>query len=194
MRLIFLALNILVVVIIFIKFNDINCNSSKKEVSTKSLEVIRTVTDTQYITVNKTIFKKGDTIFLDTTIYKEVPFIDSCDIDSSIIKYYAFNIYKDTINIDSSIVTITDTIQENRILGRSVNLNIKYPIVTNQIIYKEKNKAAIFIGGGLHTDKINETFNVGVIYKSPRNVMYGITYGIDSRKNIIYGFNLYKKL
>ena len=136
----YIALNLIVLVVIIVKVNDINCNSNKGIVDYKTLQVERTIIDTQYITVNKTVIKKGDTIFHDTTIYKDVPYLDTAEMACVLKQYYAQNIFKDTIRIDSSKVYITDTIQMNKIFGRSVIFDLKYPVIKKDVIYTEKKK------------------------------------------------------
>jgi hypothetical protein len=193
MRIVYLLLNLLVFVVIIVKLNDINCNSTKGTVDYKTLQVERTIIDTQYVTVNKTIIKKGDTIFKDTTIYKDVPYLDTAEIECVLKEYYAQNIFKDTIKVDSSKVYITDTIQMNKIIGRSVMFDLKYPVVTKDVIYTEKKKGNVYAGGTFNTGLGFKTVSVGIMYQTPKSFMYGTSVGINDKK-LFYGLSLYKKL
>lgn len=193
MRLIYLILNIIVIIVVFIKINDINCNSAKKS-TFRNVEVVRTIIDTQYISVKKTIIKKGDTIFLDKVIYKDVPKIDSTEKDFIIKEYYSQSIFKDSAFFDSSSVYITDTIQGNKILGRKIDFNIKYPVITKDVMYVKKQRGSLYIGGGVITDKVDKIISGGFMYKTPKNTIYGVSVGLNNAGNTIYGINLYKKL
>ncbi len=195
MRTAYLILNLVVLVVILVIINDINCNASKGngEVKYKNFEIERTIIDTQYVTVNKTVIKKGDTIFHDTTIYKDVPYLDTAEIACVLKDYYAQKIFKDTVRIDSSKVYITDTIQMNKILGRSVTLDMKYPVVTKDVFYVEKKKGSVYAGGSFNTGLGLKAVSVGVMYQSPRGLMYGTSVGVNDKK-LFYGLNLYKKL
>lgn len=188
---IYIILNLLVLVVIVVKLNDINCNSANdKIIDHKRFEVERTIIDTQYITVNKTIIKKGDTIFHDTTIYKDVPYLDTAEMACVLKEYYAQNVYKDTVHIDSSKVYITDTIQMNKILGRSVTFDMKYPSINKEIFYTEKNKGSVYAGGSFNTEK---SASVGLMYQNTKGFMYGTSVGVNNKK-LFYGLSLYKKL
>lgn len=189
----YIALNLIVLVVIIVKVNDINCNSNKGIVDYKTLQVERTIIDTQYITVNKTVIKKGDTIFHDTTIYKDVPYLDTAEMACVLKQYYAQNIFKDTIRIDSSKVYITDTIQMNKIFGRSVVFDLKYPVITKDVIYTEKKRGQVYIGGSFFTGKDITAVSGSLLYRTPKDVMYGTSIGVYN-KTPVYGLSLYKKL
>jgi hypothetical protein len=193
MRTVYIILNLVVLFVILVKINDINCNTSKDKglVNYKNFEIERTIIDTQYITVNKTIIKKGDTIFKDTTIYKDVPYLDTAEMACVLKEYYAQKVFKDTIRIDSSKVYITDTIQMNKILGRSVTLDMKYPSISKEVFYVEKKKGSVYAGGNFNTGL--KAVSVGLMYQTPKSFMYGTSLGLSDKK-IFYGFSLYKKL
>lgn len=195
MRIAYLILNLVVLVVIIVKVNDINCNSSKSSapVNYKNFEIERTIIDTQYVTVNKTVIKKGDTIFHDTTIYKDVPYLDTAEIACILKDYYAQKVFKDTVRIDSSKVYITDTIQMNKILGRSVTLDMKYPSITKEVLYVEKKKGSVYAGVGFNTGLGLKAVSVGLMYQTPNGFMYGTSVGVNDKK-LFYGLNLYKKL
>jgi hypothetical protein len=107
--------------------------------------------------------------------------------------YYAQKVFKDTVRIDSSKVYITDTIQMNKILGRSVTLDMKYPVITKDVFYVEKRKGNVYAGGSFNTGLGLKAVSVGVMYQSHRGLMYGTSVGLNDKK-LFYGLNLYKKL
>lgn len=195
MRIAYLILNLIVLVVIIVKLNDINCNSSngKGPVDYKNFEIERTIIDTQYVPVYKTVIKKGDTIFHDTTIYRDVPYLDTAEIACVLKDYYAQKVFKDTVRIDSSKVYITDTVQMNKILGRSVTLDMKYPSITKEVLYVEKKKGSVYAGGGFNTGIGLKAVSVGLMYQTPKGFMYGTSVGVNDKK-LFYGINLYKKL
>jgi hypothetical protein len=195
MRIAYLVLNLVVLVVILVKVNDINCNASKNKgtVKYKNFEIERTIIDTQYVTVNKTVIKKGDTIFHDTTIYKDVPYLDTAEMACVLREYYAQKVFKDMIRIDSSKVYITDTIQMNKVLGRSVTLDMKYPSISKEVFYTEKKKGSVYAGGSFNTGLGLKAASVGIMYETTKGFMYGTSVGVNDKK-LFYGLSLYKKL
>lgn len=159
-------------------------------------EIVKYVTDTQYVGKNVTIIKKGKDIYRDTIIYKLVPYLDSLQMKEALKQYYAKNVSKDTIKVDSGYVYITDTISQNSILSRSFMMNIKYPIITKEVFYGEKKKAQVFVGGkGMVSQFGNfQSAGVGFMLKTKSDRMYGIGAGFDARRNLNIMADIYIKL
>lgn len=81
----------------------------------------------------------------------------------------------------------------NKILGRSVTLDMKYPLITKEVLYVEKKKGSVYAGGGFNTSIGLKAVSVGLMYQTPKGFMYGTSVGVNDKK-LFYGINLYKKL
>lgn len=108
----------------------------------------------------------------DSTIYVPSP------VDSILrIQYKALrdsllsqNIYKDQVlKFDSSSVTITDTVTQNRLAGRSYHFDLKYPVVTKTttITNPYKPTRQLYVGGGIMGNPISivSGATLGLMYK-----------------------------
>ena len=163
----------------------------------KKYEVIKQVIDTQYIKVKETKYKKGEDIYHDTTIYLPVPVLDSAQIDSILSKFYAKNTFKDTMSVGKyGNLYIDDTVQYNKIVGRTLSGDLQFPSVTNTITVKEKPKAQLYLGGRVDYLKGEgiQSPSVGVMIKTKRDRLYGASIGIGSNQKTVYGLNMYLKL
>jgi hypothetical protein len=115
-------------------------------------ELLSTVVDTVYVENIITEYKSGETIFVEVEVPVEV--LIPVDIDTlSILKdYYSTRVYKDTLNLVSTdleslgYVAVTDTISENKIVGRYFYANILERVITETTIVKELPKTEIWAG------------------------------------------------
>ncbi len=110
----------------------------------------------------------------------------------------ARNIYKDQVKQDSSTVSIIDTIQQNKIIGRKIDFNLRYPLVTNTITITKTNPPTrkFFFGGELGGNKTNlvNQVELGLLYQAKNNNIYKIGGQLDFNGQIIYKVGLYKKI
>jgi hypothetical protein len=118
-------------------------------------------------------------------------------LDTLIELYSMKNIYNDSIKIDTfGYVNVTDTVQENKLLGRSFITNIVIPektvTITNTIYPKPKRQ--FYIGGGISGNKISpiNSVNAGLLYKDRRDRIFGIGASYDGQ--IYYGIQSYWKI
>lgn len=151
----------------------------KPEVLTKlkKYEVVSVKTDTAYISHEKTVFKKGEDIYHDTTIYVELPPI-AIDTQAILSQYFAKNIYKDTLLIDSvGYVAVMDTISQNRIENRVYSANIKERIITKETILRELPKNHIYLG--------ISTIGPGILYTGKKNIALNLA---SNGKKHIFAF------
>jgi hypothetical protein len=160
--------------------------------------------DSKYIKED-TIITKIDTLIKDTTIYKykkgkDIPFVvldtiyqvdeihDTIKIISDYSRTYA---YYDTLKIDSvQYVYVSDTISQNKILGRGYGGHFvqKTITITNETYRKPKNELYLgFVGDYRRFDQ-KLGVGVGVIYKKQKE---GYTFNYTTN-HISVG--LYKKL
>ncbi len=112
----------------------------------KKYEVVKKEIDTFYIESTKIVKKPGKDIYHDTTIYVPVP----QDVDTAKIlsQFYAKNVYIDTLKLQDSlgIVSLVDTIKENKILHRTFKATVKEKIIEQKIYIKEPPKRQLYFG------------------------------------------------
>ena len=160
--------------------------------------------DSTYIK-NDHIITRVDTLIKDTTIYKykkgkDIPFVvldtihqideihDTIKIISDYSRTYA---YYDTLKIDSAqYVYVSDTISQNRILGRGYGGHFVQKTITikNDIYHKPKNELFLGLIGDYNRLDQKLGVGVGVIYKKQKE---GYTFSYTTN-HISVG--LYKKL
>ncbi len=163
----------------------------------KKYEVVKQVIDTQYVKVKETKYKKGEDIYHDTTIYVPVPVLDSAQMEEVLSKYYAKNTFKDTMKLgEFGRIYIQDTVQYNKLAGRSLSSDLKFPTITNTTIVKEKPKAQLYMGAIM--DYLQESGvqnpSVGLMLKTKRDRLYGISAGVSPNGQPVYGASFYIKL
>ena len=101
---------------------------------------------------------------------------------------------QDSIKIDSiGYVKITDTVQKNLIIGRSSNVNVKYPIIKETITLPYTPKNQLYIGGSVQLGPVGQ-LNGGVLFKNKKDQIFGGSVGITSQGQILYGANSYWKI
>jgi hypothetical protein len=162
----------------------------------KKYEVIKQVIDTQYVSVKETKYKKGEDIYHDTTIYISVPVLDTTQMQEVLSKYYAKNIFQDTLKVSKfGNIYINDTIQYNKLAGRSMSADLMFPSITNTTIVKEKPKAQLFLGATVdYLQGSNfQNLSVGLMLKTKRDRLYGISAGVSPNGKPVYGASFYIK-
>jgi hypothetical protein len=163
----------------------------------KKYEVIKEVIDTQYIKIKETKYKKGEDIYHDTTIYVSVPVLDTAQMEEVLSKYYAKNIFQDTLKVGTfGKIYIKDTVQYNKLAGRSMSADLQFPSITNTTIVKEKPKAQLFLGARMDYLQGGNVQNpsVGLMLKTKRDRLYGISAGVAPNGQPVYGASFYIKL
>lgn len=177
-------------IIIFIMRTCTNSTNKPNfiKIDGKKYEVIKHDIDTQYLQHNTVIYKKGKTIIKDTTIFVKIPTV--IDTNKILQSYYAKNLYKDTIILNDNLgmISLIDTISENKIQDRKYNIKIKEKVIKEVSIVKEPSKGQLYIGGVINVDKINLLNYVGpsLLYKTKNDNIYslGIGYGINKTISI----------
>jgi hypothetical protein len=111
------------------------------------------------------------------------------------------NIYEDSIHIDSlGYITVTDTIQYNKLQNRTAVATLRVPHVTEKVYVKEtlepKPVRQLYIGGGISTSKYltNTTAEAGLLFKTKRDNIYGGHIGMTVDGLVMYGFQTYWKI
>lgn len=129
-----------------------------------------------------------DTVHLDTLHDRYNALVES---------YLETNIQVDSLKIDSlGYVKLYDSVQKNRIVGRTYEYSFKYPTIkeTQYIPLKPKNQ--IYIGGGISgTARLGvNQIDAGILFKTKKDKIFGAKAGINTLGQMSYGIQSYWKL
>lgn len=109
----------------------------------------------------------------------------------------AKNIHVDTVRIDSNgYVKIVDTVQKNLIIGRSTEVNIKYPVIKETVTIFPKKVTQLYIGGdvaGTQTSLINQV-RAGLVLKNKNDQVFSAHVGLNTNGQPVFGLGSYWKL
>ena len=137
--------------------------------NTKVDTIITHQTFTKYTKGDKIPFKVLDTIHTSTH-----------DTIKIIQEFNEFIVYRDSINQDSNLYVIQDTVHQNKIIGRSFDSKIqkKTIVITNTI--QPKYKAGIYLGfrSDLSHDYTKVNHNISLTLKTRHNGLYTVGYGM----------------
>ena len=155
--------------------------------------------------------KKDNVIYTSPKVVQTIPlkiisekYLPDPNYDNLILQYQelvklhlAKNIQKDSVQIDSiGFVKVTDTVQNNIVQNRKWEYNIKYPIIKETIIEPPKKINQLYIGGGLQGNQYNiiNSINGGILYKNKKDQLYGLSIGVNTNGQVIYGLSSYWKI
>jgi hypothetical protein len=179
-----IALILLIVIVIFQQ-----CGGNKKgtgeivKVDGKKYELIKQETDTIEVVKTKVVTKKGEDIYHETI--KEVTIPAIVDTQALLQDYFAKNIYKDTLQLPDSlgIVSLIDTITQNKILGRTFNASVKQRVIKETTIVKELPKTKLFYGfeGGFNKADVVSHLGFGVLVNTKKDKMFHLGLGVANR-------------
>lgn len=190
--------NILIVgLIAFIVFKQ--CNSEDKEIKTidvdgKKYELLKHKIDTFVVEHTQIKYKKGQDIYHETIVEKnvEVPVYVKADTERILKDYHAKVLYKDRLVLSDGlgIVEITDTISRNKIIGRKWNAQINERTITDTKIVKELPKNQVYIGAQGVVG--NNVVMVGpqLTLKTKKDNLYGVNLFVDANGNKYYGASI----
>lgn len=164
------------------------------------------------IVIRDTIWQKKDSvIYTSPKVVQTIPikiisekYLPDPNYDKLVLQYQelvklhlAKNIQKDSVKIDSiGFVKVIDTVQNNIVQNRKWEYNIKYPIIKETIIEPSKKVNQLYIGGGLQGNQYNiiNSINGGILYKNKKDQMYGLSVGINTNGQVVYGVSSYWKI
>lgn len=108
------------------------------------------------------------------------------------LKYESLTVQTDTVKIDSiGTINILDTVATNKIIGRSVSYNLKYPDRTQYILMPPPpNLGQLYAGGGVGTLGVEGS----LMYKTRKDHIYALSGGMTYDKRPIIGIKTYFKL
>ena len=164
------------------------------------------------IVIRDTIWQKKDSvIYTSPKVVQTIPikiisekYLPDPNYDKLVLQYQelvklhlAKNIQKDSVKIDSiGFIKVTDTVQNNIVQNRKWEYNIKYPIVKETITQPPKKANQLYIGGGLQGNQYNiiNSVNGGLLYKNKKDQIYGLSVGINTNGQVVYGVSSYWKI
>jgi hypothetical protein len=179
-----IAIALLIVIVVFQQ-----CGGNKKttgeivKVDGKKYELIKHEIDTVEVVKTKVVTKKGEDIYHETI--KEVTIPAIVDTQALLQDYFAKNIYKDTLQLPDSlgIVSLIDTITQNKILGRTFNASVKQRVIKETTIVKELPKTKFFYGleGGFNKADLISHLGMGFLINTKSDKMYHLGVGVANR-------------
>ena len=164
------------------------------------------------IVIRDTVWQKKDSvIYTSPKVVQTIPvkvvsekYLPDPNYDKLVLQYQelvklhlAKNIQKDSVQIDSiGFVKVTDTVQNNIVQNRKWEYNIKYPIIKETVIQPPKKVNQLYIGGGLQGNQYNiiNSVNGGILYKNKKDQIYGLSVGINTNGQAVYGVSSYWKI
>ena len=157
----------------------------------KNYELLKHKIDTIFVDHTKIKYVKGKDIYHETIVEKEkrieVPVYTKGDTVRIVQSYNQKVLYKDKLVLDNNLGTIelTDTLYQNKILGRKWNATIKEKTIIDTKIVKELPKNQVYVGVNGALDKVNfgNSIGAGVILKSKTDKLYQLNIGISNQQN-----------
>jgi len=179
-----IAIALLIVIVVFQQ-----CGGDKTKtgeiikVDGKKYELIKHEIDTVEVVKTKVVTKKGEDIYHETI--KEVTIPAIVDTQALLQDYFAKNIYKDTLQLPDSlgIVSLIDTITQNKILGRTFNASVKQRVIKETTVVKELPKTKLFYGfeGGFNKADVVSHLGFGVLVNTKKDKMFHLGLGVANR-------------
>jgi len=113
--------------------------------------------------------------------------------------FLAKNIYEDTLKVPAirGLFIVKDTVKNNKLLGRSWTADFILPTVKETITITKTlpPKRQLYIGGGIVGSRSAfESINAGMLYKTRKERILGVTGGINQNLQPQVGVSLYWKL
>lgn len=107
----------------------------------------------------------------------------------------AKNIMQDSVAIDSvGYVKITDTVQKNLVIGRSVQSRISYPIIRETITLPAKKTNQLYVGGAILGDPSPNGIMASALLKTRNEKLFGGSLSINTYGDVQYGIHSYWKV
>ena len=154
---------------------------------------VKEVRDTLYKNTYRNRYIKGDSIPFVIVAIDTTTIHDTVHILSDYMRIYA---YSDTINQDSNIFVINDTISQNRIKSRSFEAKITEKTIYVKEYYAEKAKYRLFYGirGDFSQDNGLEVLSPGLMLNAKNKALIGLNLNINKNYNISYSGSIYFKI
>jgi hypothetical protein len=181
-----IAIAVLIIFVLLEWFNPGGVMPGKKVfIAGKAYEVIKHEIDTVDIVKTKVVTKKGEDIYHETIVEKQVVIPAVIDTMALLKDYYSKVLYKDTLILPDSlgIVALNDTISQNRILGRTFNASVKQRTIKETTIVKELPKTKLFYGleGGFNKADFVSSVGAGVLINTKKDKIYQLGLGVTNQ-------------
>lgn len=151
----------------------------------KKYEVIKHEIDTVDVIKTKVVTKKGDDIYHEVIVEKEVQIPAVVDTAALLKNYYSKVLYKDVLVLPDSLgtVAVTDTISQNKILGRTFDAKVRERTIKETTIVKELPKNQVYFGfdGGFNKADVVSHVGTGLILKTKKDKIYQLGVGVANR-------------
>jgi hypothetical protein len=151
----------------------------------KKYEIIKHEIDTLEVVKTKVVTKKGEDIYHETIVEKEVLIPAVIDTAALLKDYYSKVLYKDVLVLPDSLgtVSVTDTISQNKILGRTFNASVKQRTIKETLIVKEPAKLQVYWGvtGGFNKQDYVNSVGTGFIVKTKKDKLYQVNLGVTNQ-------------
>jgi hypothetical protein len=151
----------------------------------KKYEVIKHDIDTFEVVKTKVVTKKGEDIYHETIVEKEVIIPAIVDTAALLKDYYSKVLYKDVLVLPDSLgtVAVTDTISQNKIWGRTFDAKVKQREIKETLIVKELPKTQVYYGltGGFNKEDVISNVGAGLIIKTKKDKIYNLGVGVANR-------------
>lgn len=194
---------IVAALLLFIIFREFGCSGSGSVAPGKPDTTI--VHDTSWQKYDSVVYKKVKII---ETIHDTLPveYYPHAMYDSLKVQYeelaqdfLAKNIYVDTLKIPQlkGLFVVRDTVKNNTLIGRSWTADYIIPTVTNTVTITKPAplKRQLYIGGGIIGSRTEiQSINAGLLYKTKKDRMLGLSAGINQQLQPQVGVSLYWKL
>jgi hypothetical protein len=181
-----IAIALLVAIVVFQQ-----CGGNKKgtgeivKVDGKKYELIKHEIDTVEVVKTKVVTKRGEDIYHETIVEKEVIIPANIDTLALLKDYYSKVLYKDVLVLPDSLgtVDVTDTISQNKIWGRTFNANVKQRTIKETMIVKELPKTQVYYGltGGFNKVDVVANLGAGVLIKTKSDKIYQLGIGVANK-------------
>ncbi len=181
-----IAIAVLVVIVLLELWNPGGVMPGKTiRIDGKKYEVIKHQIDTIDVIKTKVVTKKGEDIYHETIVEKEVKVPVNVDTNAILKDYYSKVLYKDVLVLPDSLgtVAVTDTISQNKILGRTFDAKVKQRTIKETTIVKELPKTKVFYGfeGGFNKQDVVSHIGAGVIINTKKDKLYHLGVGVANR-------------
>jgi hypothetical protein len=151
----------------------------------KKYEVIKHDIDTMEVVKTKVVTKKGEDIYHEVIVEKEVQIPAVVDTAALLKDYYSKVLYKDVLVLPDSLgtVAVTDTISQNKILGRTFDAKVKERTIKETLIVKEPARNQVYYGlnGGFNKADVVSSVGAGIMLKTKKDKIYQFTLGVNNR-------------
>jgi hypothetical protein len=181
-----IALLLLIVIVVFQQCGENKTKTGEiVKIDGKKYELIKHEIDTIEVVKTKIVTKKGEDIYHETIVEHEVKVPVNVDTNAILKEYYTKVLYKDVLVLPDSLgtVAVTDTISQNKILGRTFNANVKQRTIKETTIVKELPKNKLFYGieGGFNKADVISHVGMGILLNTKKDKIYNLGIGVANR-------------